>query len=258
MINQALHVQAAALSGDAHRRLRVKLPVTDWRVASRLNSMFVAAVEFADACREYPIVFVRAGDGPDGKPALAPVAVFGLGNAENLYLQPDGSWRANYIPALLRTYPFAVGRLDAQSFAICADLSWPGLSETEGERLFDDQGKPTELTETVQKQLEQLETETQRTRLIGQKLTELNLLRDMRFDATMPNGEKVAVDGFMAVEEPRLKALTDKQVLDLQRSGLLGLIHAHLISLGNMRRLVEWRAVRQVAATAAAPTAVQH
>jgi hypothetical protein len=253
MINQFLHARAAAINGDAHRQLRVKLPVADWRVASRLNSMFVAAVEFADACREYPIVFVRAGDGPDGKPALAPVAVFGLGQEENLYIQPDGSWRAQYIPALLRTYPFAVGRLDAQSFAICADMSWQGLSETEGERLFDDQGKPTELTQSVQKQLEQIETEVQRTRLIGQKLTELNLLRDMRFDATMPNGEKVAVDGFLAVEEPRLKELTDAQVLDLQRSGLLGLVHAHLISLGNMRHLVEWRAARQ-----AAESAVRH
>ena len=37
-------------------------------------------------------------------------------------------------------------------------------------------------------------------------------------------------------------------MLDLQRNGLLGLVHAHLISLGNMRRLAEWRLQRQQAA----------
>ncbi len=251
MINQILHRQAAALSGDAHRQLRITLPVNDWGVARQLNSMFVAAAEFADACREYPVVFIRAGNDPDGKPALASVAVFGLGREENLFLQPDGSWRANYIPALLRTYPFAIGRLDEQSFAICADMAWPGLSETTGERLFDDQGAPSELTKTVQAQLEQIELEVQRTRLVGQKLSELDLLREMRFDVTLPNGDKVAVEGFLTVDEAKLKALSDAQVLDLQRSGLLGLVHAHIISLGNMRRLAEWRAVKQVAVNGA-------
>ncbi len=251
MINQILHREAVALSGDAHRQLRITLPVTDWGVARRLNSMFVAAAEFADSCREYPVVFIRAGEDPDGKPVLAPVAVFGLSREENLFLQPDGSWRGNYIPALLRTYPFAIGRLDEQSFAICADIAWSGLSETTGERLFDDQGAPSELTKAVQSQLEQIEMEVQRTRLIGQKLSELDLLREMRFDVTLPNGEKLAVEGFLTVDEAKLKELNDAQVLDLQRSGLLGLVHAHIISLGNMRRLAEWRATQPAAVTAA-------
>ena len=93
MINQNLHRQPAALDRATHRELRVQLPVTDWRVASRLNSMFVAAVEFGDVCRDYPIVFVRAGADAQGKQQLAPVAVFGLAQEENLYL--DGAaWRA--------------------------------------------------------------------------------------------------------------------------------------------------------------------
>lgn len=240
MINQNLHRKPEALDRAAHRGLRIKLPVTDWTVASRLNSMFVAAVEFGDVCRDFPIVFVRAGTDPDGKTQIASVAVFGLGKEENLYL--DGTaWRAAYMPAMLRLYPFALGRIDDKTFAIVLDTAWSGVSTTDGDPLFDAAGEPSELTKLVQQQLEQTEYEVERTRLVGQRLQDLGLLREMRFDATLPDGGKLSVDGFLTVDEDKLKALSDADLIDLQRSGLLGLVHAHLISLGHMRRLAEWR-----------------
>ncbi len=240
MINQNLHRKPEALDRAAHRSLRIKLPVTDWTVASRLNSMFVAAVEFGDVCRDFPIVFVRAGTDPDGKTQIASVAVFGLGKEENLYL--DGTaWRAAYMPAMLRLYPFALGRIDDKTFAIVLDTAWSGVSTTDGDPLFDAAGEPSELTKLVQQQLEQTEYEVERTRLVGQRLQDLGLLREMRFDATLPDGGKLSVDGFLTVDEDKLKALSDADLIDRQRSGLLGLVHAHLISLGHMRRPAEWR-----------------
>lgn len=240
MINQNLHRQPVALDRSAHLKTRVKLPVTDWSVASGLNSMFVAAVEFGDACREFPIVFVRAGTEPDGSTPIAPVAVFGLSQGENLYV--DGTrWRGAYMPALLRMYPFAMGRVDEQSFAIVIDMAWPGVSQTEGDLLFTEKGEVSELTRLVQQQLELAETEVQRTRFVGQKLQELNLLREMRFDAKLPDGNTLSVEGFLTVDEDKLKVLPDTTLIELQRTGILGLVHAHLISLGNMRRLAEWR-----------------
>jgi hypothetical protein len=54
VIIEALHTSPAALDRDQHRHLKLQLPVTDWRVAHRLNAIFVAAVEFADVAREFP------------------------------------------------------------------------------------------------------------------------------------------------------------------------------------------------------------
>ena len=240
MINQNLHRQPVALDRSAHLNTRVKLPVTDWSVAAGLNSMFVAAVEFGDACRDFPIVFVRAGTEADGSTPIAPVAVFGLSQGENLYVEGT-RWRGAYMPALLRMYPFAMGRVDEQSFAIVIDMAWPGVSQTEGDRLFTETGEVSELTRLVQQQLELAETEVQRTRFVGQKLQELNLLREMRFDAKLPDGNTLSVEGFLTVDEDKLKLLPDATLIEMQRSGILGLVHAHLISLGNMRRLAEWR-----------------
>ena len=254
MINQNLHRQPAALDSAQHRQLKLRVPVTDWSVASRLNALFVAAAEFGDVCREFPIVFVRAGKEPDGRDQVAPIAVLGLNPNQNLYV--DGAaWRAQYMPAVLRAYPFCIGRVGDQRFAVCVDLAYAGVGDPAGTPVFEPDGQPASLLKTMQSQLETLEAEVQRTRLVGRRLLELDVLRDMRFDATLPDGSKHSVDGFLTVDDKKMTALPDAVVGELHRSGLLGLVHMHWVSLGNMRRLVDWHAQRQAAATPAVATA---
>ncbi len=264
MINQNLHARPVGLDSAQHRGLRLALPVTDWSVASRLNALFVAAVEFIDVCREFPIVFVKAGTEPDGSDAIAPIAVMGLTQNTNLYVTGE-RWRAQYMPAVLRTYPFCIARLDNERFAVCYDADWPGAKATsgaEGQALFDEQGQPNELLKAVQSQLEALEAEIQRTRAVCKRFQELGLLQDMRFDVTLPDGSKHAVDGFMTLDDKKVTDLPDNVVAELHRNGLLGLMHLHWTSMGNMRRLVDWHVERAaapapVAANAAAMAAPQ-
>lgn len=251
MITQNLHSQAVHLDTVKHRELKLELPITDWRVASKLNVLFVAAGEFGDVCRDFPIVFVKAGKEPDGSDAIAPIAVFGLLANDNLYVQ-DGVWRAQYIPTVLHSYPFCITRIDAERFAICVDMAFEGISQTEGTPLFDSQGQPTELLQNMSKHLETLEGEIQRTRLIGKRLLELGLLQDMRFDATLPDGRQQSLDGFMTVDDKKVTDLPDATVCELHRNGILGLIHLHWVSLGNMRRLANWHAERTPAPALAA------
>ncbi len=243
MINQLLHKQPVAVDRNDHLSLRMRVPVTDWSLASQMNAVFVAGVEFGDAARDFPLVFVNAGDDESGKPAIAPIAVLGMVQNDNLFVE-DKAWRALYMPAVLATYPFAIGRLDAERFAICFDAAWSGLSGTEGEPLFTPAGEQSDFLKRVQGQLETLESQIQRTKLMCQRLRELDLLRDMRFDATMPDGRQFAVDGFLTVDEKKLDALDDAVVVELHRSGLLGLVHAHYMSLGNMRKLLDWHIAR--------------
>lgn len=243
MINQLLHKQPVAVDRADHLSLRMRLPVTDWTLASQLNAVFVAGVEFGDVARDFPIVFVNAGEDEAGQPAIAPIAVLGMVQNDNLFVE-NKAWRAQYMPAVLANYPFAVGRLDAERFAICFDAAWAGLSGTEGEPLFTPEGEPSDFLKRVQAQLETLEGEIQRTKLMCRRLRELDLLRDMRFDATLPDGRKFAVDGFLTVDEKKLNNLDATDVLDLHRNGLLGLVHAHYVSMGNMRKLLDWHIAR--------------
>ena len=249
MMNALLHRQPVAVDSALHAAMHVRTPVTDWSVAARMNSVVITGAEFGPTCREFPVVFVPAGNDEAGKPMISPIAVLGLGPEENQYVDEAGQWRAAYMPMLLRAYPFGISRIDVDRFAVCIDSGWSGvsLSGGEGEALFDTDKKPTEYLGRVQTMLEQIETEMQRTRGFCRRLQDLDLLREVRLDATLPTGGKLAVDGFMTVDEAKLKELPEADVVDLHRNGILGLIHGHFLSMGNLQRLVEWRARRNAA-----------
>jgi hypothetical protein len=242
MILPNLHKTPVALDRERHRTLKIdRDAVDDWSRLATMNSFFVNAVEFADVCREYPIVFVRAGEAQgSAEPEIAPVAVFGLTKDENLFVEA-GAWRADYIPAHLRVWPFAIAPTGNDQYTVCIDEACTALNDTRGTPLFEADGQASQYLLDVQKYLETLEAELIRTRGFCARLQELDLLQDMRFDATLPDGNKLSVDGFLALDEKKLGALPDATVVALFKNGILGLIHAQQVSMGNMRRLVERR-----------------
>ncbi len=231
-----------ALDRVAHKGLKMRTDYALINQAAGLNSVFLNVVEFADACREYPIVFVRTGEAQDGKPApLAPLAVLGLSNGENLFLK-DGRWSGDYAPAYLRRYPFAMARVEEGSdqLAVCFDEQWEGFSE-EGQPLFTEAGEPTELLQQLINFLETFESEVERTRQACQALEEAGVLEPTRFDATTPDGKKVEVDGFLALSGEKMLALSDDKIIAMHKNGLLQLLEMHRLSLSNMGRLAAKR-----------------
>lgn len=231
-----------ALDRVAHKGLKMRTDYALINQAAGLNSVFLNAVEFADSCREFPIVFVRTGEAKDGKPApLAPLAVLGLTAGENLFLN-EGRWTGEYAPAYLRRYPFAMARVDEGSdqLAVCFDDQWEAFSD-DGQPLFTEAGEPTELLQNMVKFLEAFEGEVERTRQACQLLDDAGVLEPMRFEAQSPDGKKVEVDGFLAVNHEKLMALPDDKVLQFHKSGLLQLLEMHRLSLANMGRLAARR-----------------
>jgi hypothetical protein len=226
------------LDREAHKNLKLDTNLAVVKRVADQNSVFLAAVEFGDACKEYPIVFVRAGEpGADGKQAVAPLAVLGLRAGSNLFVEGD-KWTGNYVPAYIRRYPFAMARLDgnANNLAVCYDSQWAGFNDATGEALFKD-GQPTEFLMNAKTFLENFEQEAERTRLICNLLVDMELLQDMRFEATMPSGEKIDVEGFLALDEKKYSELPDAKVLELHRNGLIAMIEMHRLSMTNMNRL---------------------
>jgi len=246
MIIPQFHIRAEPVDSQKHRQTRVRLPVHDWSHLAGLNALFLTAAECLNAATEYPIVFIRSGQNEQGEPDYAPIAVLGLRQDENLYLQ-DQAWRAVTLPALMAVYPFCIARAQgSEQFAVCLDVGSHAVSESgDGERLFDDDGKATEFAGRVLAELERLENHTQSTRNVARRLASLGLLQEKRFDATLPDGQKLALDGFFMVDEDRVKALPDATVLALHREGLLTFIQTHWVSLGHMRRLLSWRIARE-------------
>lgn len=254
MINPELHKKPVALDRVLHRTLKLRTELPNLEAAAELNSFFITAGEFGEVCKEYPILFLRAGTDAQGQAQVAPMAVFGLARGENLYIDrqatPTG-WRARYVPAMLRAYPFAMANVAKDQYAVAIDESWAGWSQTEGQALFDEQGEATPYLAGLKTFIERVEDDVEMTRRIGLRLMSLKLLQDRRFDAKLPDGSTLTVDGFLSVDEKRLGELSDAEVLELHRSGLLGLLHAHMLSLSNMAALVD----RRVSAAGQKPAA---
>jgi hypothetical protein len=244
LIDPTLFAEPVAIDRQQHARARLKAQAPRFDRTAGMNALFVTLVEFVDVAREYPIVFVEAGTGDDGQREVAPMAVLGLAQGENLMLRPDGGWDARYVPALLRAYPFGLARADGQGFIVVIDAKADALSDGEGERLFDDAGTPTPMLDGRRQFVEQLEEEAQRTRLLGRRLLELELLQSKRFDATLADGRAVMVDGFLALDEAKFAALPEAALAELHKSGVLACLYAHQSSLGMMRALLERRVAR--------------
>lgn len=251
MIIPSLHRQPVALNAGEHAALRLKHPVTDWQFAAASNALFVAGSELGLAAREFPVVFVEAGKDAEGKAEIAPIAVCGLLKEQNLFVA-SGRWRARYVPTVLRLYPFCIGRLDAEHLALGVDLQAPMVAPGgEGDAMFtEDGGNITPIVKSAFEQLQQFDRDSQQTRLLCRQLRDLDLLQPARFDATLEGGGTLAVDGFFTVDDKKLNALPDADVLALHRSGALGMVHVHYVSLGHMNQLLEWHVERQSAAAA--------
>ena len=252
MIVTNLHKEPIALDTVLHRDLRLKNELNAIPRLAPFTSFMVSVSEFADAALSFPILFVRAAPDALGKDTVAPVAVFGMKPGENLFVTADDKWDAAYVPAMLRAYPFTMARIEGSDrWAIVFDNTWEGMSRTEGVPLFNEQGEATELLNGIHKFVQDLETDLERTRQACAALLEMKLLKPMRFDATLASGESLSVDGFMTVDEEALAKLPDAQIAQMYRNGLLGLLQIHMLSLNNMRRLLDRRlAQRNTARTA--------
>ncbi len=226
------------LNRELHRSRRVK-PSNSYGFTRRANSLFVAAVEFPQAAREYPIVFSRGAGG-----TVQPVAMLGLRSRENLFVDENDGWSGSYIPAFVRRYPFVLAQLPGQSLGVCMDEAYAGFSETEGEPLFDAQGGDTPFLKHALEFLRQYQLEYQRTEVMCNRLDQLGLFKEMNAKADLADGRSFSIHGLLVIDEARLMALPDADVLVLFRAGELNMVSLHLASLGNMKPLVDRLAKR--------------
>jgi hypothetical protein len=245
MTNPLLYGNPVLLDRAKHRGVRVRSS-DSFGFAGKATSLFLAASEFTEACKEYAVVFTRVHE-----QEVVPVVVLGLRNNENLFVDEDGRWAASYIPAFVRRYPFVLARLPGGQMGVCIDEAYPGFGAGEGEALFDDKGANTPFLQNALEFLERFEAEYERTRAFCRKVEELGLLTEMSARADLTDGRSFTVQGLMTVDEARLLQLPDERALSLFRSGQMHLLSMHLLSLSNMRRLVDRVAKRQAAMQAA-------
>ncbi len=222
-----------ALDKEAHKNLKLDASTGDLSFAKKTNSVIVAGVEFIHAAKEYTIVFAKAaGD------KIIPLALLGLRNDENLFVDDQGKWDALYVPAFVRRYPFVLAESNQSGeMAGCIDQSFPGFNKNSGTPLFDKKGEQSDLLKKAVDFLQDYQSQNQRTEIFTNRLKDLDLLVELTARTDLTDGQQLSMGGLLVVDEKKLLELDKKQALELFRSGEMGWIYAHLLSLSNISRL---------------------
>lgn len=238
------------LSREQHAKLALVHKDKPYGFALSGTAVPLAVTEFAPAGLSYPIIF--AGDD------RVPLAVMGLNTGENLFVHTDGAFEIGaYIPAYIRRYPFVLANDDAQDrLIVCIDRGSSLLAENGETPLFDAKGEPTEYTQNCIKFCDDFEVERRRTDSFVQLLKDNDLfeLKKAIFtpqDANGQAGEPQTVAEYFGVSEDKLNALSPEKTKELQASGALAQIYAHLVSLSGWDRLIALATQRQAQAAAA-------
>ncbi len=230
------------LDSRVHGKKQLKRDV-DFSFATGTNSVPINSVEFALVQRSYPIVF-------SADPTPVPLAVMGLRNSENLFVEDSGQWAAgHYVPAYIRRYPFIfMEGPGGLQFVLCVDEDSKFLTESGGTALFEADGKPSQLTQNALNFCSAFQGNHVQTREFGEAMKRHNLLVENQANATIAGVEKVSLGGFKIIDEQRFNALPNEVFLEWRSKGWLHLIYSHLMSMANWANLVDLAARRKSAA----------
>jgi hypothetical protein len=244
MIFPPLYKQPVALDKVRHGRLKMRMDrLIDWERLAAIRCCYLHVSEFADACIDFPIGFFQMEPDPETGPAeILPMAVLGFKEHENLHVE-GSTWRTSYVPACFRAWPFGVvTNADGTRHAVL-DESCPGLDEQQGTPLYDDQGEPSTYTRESVNFAEKVYSEIRLTRMACARLMELQVLQLWRFSVEDIAGGPIDAR-FFSTDESKVQALSDAQVLELHRTGLLKLVHAQHLSVRRLWDMARWHARR--------------
>ena len=219
------------LDRQRHRDLRIGPGNASF--AAKSQAVPLVASEFADASLEYPIVFSRSADGQ-----WTAMALTGAQPNRNAFVDAQGLWGGRYVPASLRRYPFILAKGEGGQFSVAIDLAATNVGKT-GEPVFNDKGEPAPLVAGVMPLLIEFQQQAELTGRWLKQFEEAGLLTPKTLQMGAAQGAQGAIGGIWVVDEAKLGALPTDTLSGWFKSGQIGAIYAHLISLRNLAPLGE-------------------
>jgi hypothetical protein len=219
----AAHPRIVPLSRSAHAHKRW-IPYTGYGFAMAQTLVPLVGLELGRAAASLPVVFAPVDKG------FLPMALLGLDNGQNLFVGAGGEWLGEYVPAALRSQPFALGRNTQGQLILCIDEASPLVSDSEGEPFFP-QGD--ELAAGARKALDflsRIEQGRASTLRACEALARHGCIVPLVFKVKV-SGVDRTIEGLFQAGEPQLGALPDEAFLELRASGALQLAYTQLLSL---------------------------
>ncbi len=219
------------LDSERHKELGL-IESASFLFAASSNAIPVNASEFPAAARDYPIVFI-------GDQEVNSVAIVGLRKGENLMVDTEEKWaQGTYIPAYVRRYPFIFVRQDGGTqYALCIDRASNRIGSN-ADRMFFDDSKLTELSEKAMEFCTLFQRHFLATEVVVKQLIDFDLLVTHQVQFSLANDSILTLKDFKVIDESRLNELGEADFISLRKTGALGAIYSHLISLNSWQHLL--------------------
>ncbi len=197
-----------------------------------VNAVPINLIEMPQICHYYPIAFSPDATG-------TPVAIMGLRDNENLFLNDKGEWEEDtYIPAYIRRYPFIFSEMPGNDqLSLCVDMNDNIIDKDGEQKFFDAEGKPSTLSQNALEFCKSYHAAAQHTIEFGKALAKAGLLVERQAEIVIGPGKKINFSGFRIVDEAKLADLDDKTFAEWRKKGWLPFIYAHLFSGAQWQRL---------------------
>lgn len=197
-----------------------------------INAVPINMVEMPQICHFYPIAF-----SPDEN--ATPVAILGLRDNENLFLDAEDKWDTNtYIPAYIRRYPFIFSEIpNSDQLTLCIDHA-DEVVEKNGERkLFDKEGAPSDLAKNALEFCKSYHAAASQTLEFSKAIAQQGLLIEREAQINISGNRRINFSGFRIIDEKKLSELDDKVFIEWRAKGWLPFLYAHLFSGAQWQRL---------------------
>lgn len=233
-----IYNRPVALDRNVHRNIRIN-SAGNFFFAKSCQTALVTSAELNRTIKEFSVVFIKEGD------SFLPIAILGLQQNQNLFVDESGQWTSRYVPAFIRRYPFipALNKEDDDNMTVCIDETAECINHERGEYLFIGEKNSKFLDNAIQF-LQDYKAQTDATITLVKQLADAGLLSEQRANFKIEDRQSFDLTGFFTVDTGKLSKLTPETTYNLFQSGALHIAYLHLSSLDNFSRLVEIQAQR--------------
>ncbi len=207
--------------------------ITSFAFASSLATVPLAGIELGRAALTMPIGIVKRSD------KYVPVAILSLRSETNMFVGPDGRWLGQYVPAILRAYPFRlIPKGQSNDYTVCIADEDKMVVEADStdphtEPFFDSEGNFAPATKYVLDFLTAHERNRASTDAALALLAEAGVVRPWELKYKVVDQE-VLVNGLYRIDEAVLGALTNESFVALRQHSALVIAYAQLLSMGQL------------------------
>lgn len=189
-----------------------------------------------------PIAFVRK-QMPDRKSGFELVALLSPLPQRNLYLRPNKTWVAGYVPAWIRMHPFRPLRSEGSlhEYVMCIE---EGVITEDRQKpgLFTAEGATTEALQKTLKFMEEFIRERTVTQHAVDRLQAHGLIEPWTIPLRKADGTVHTAVGLFHINGKQLNNLEPEALAELNRCGALHIAYAQLLSKqrsGHFGRLIQ-------------------